>query len=93
MSTWPENKEDTAMARRTPKKAHAGFEGIDIGYLGSKEESAEERTVESRKRLREILDNQVREFIQRGGEIKQLDTQLVKEPPKNIPTSYGSGPI
>ncbi len=44
------------MARKRPSKAAAGFDGADIGFLGSRDEPAEERTVESRKKLRASLD-------------------------------------
>lgn len=81
------------MARKMPKKAQAGFEGVDIGFLGSRDESAEERTVESRRRLRAMLDAQVQEFIHRGGEIKTVDTHITADPPKKPQSSYGNRPI
>ncbi|MBE8215698.1 MAG: hypothetical protein HAW62_05155 [Endozoicomonadaceae bacterium] len=60
------------MARKMPKKARLGFDGVDVDFLGSRDEVPEERTVESRRRLREMLNAQIQEFIDNGGEIKTL---------------------
>ena len=81
------------MARKMPKKAQLGFEGVDINFLGSKEEAAEQRTVESRKRLRKILDAQIQEFIAKGGEIQEVDTHITSDPPKKPQNFYGNRPI
>ena len=62
------------MARKMPKKARLGFDGVDVDFLGSRDESPEERTVESRKRLRDMLNAQVQEFIESGGEITNVET-------------------
>ena len=87
------NKGDNAMARKMPKKAQAGFEGVDISYLGSKDESAEERTVESRRKLREMLESQIQAYIKNGGEIEQVDTHVAAEPSQKPQSSYGNRPI
>lgn len=81
------------MARKKPNKAVAGFDGIDIGYLGSREEPAEERTVESRKKLRESLNSQVEEFLKRGGKIQEVPTNVTADPPKKPGSDYGNRPI
>ncbi len=81
------------MARKTPKKAQAGFDGVDIGFLGSKDEAAEQRTVESRKKLRKILEAQIQDFIKKGGQIKEVDTYVTADPPKRPQSSYGNRPI
>lgn len=81
------------MTRKTQKKIKSEFNGVDINYLGSKSELAEERTVESRKKLREMLDTQVQQFIDSGGEITHVDTNVTTESVKNPQSSYGNRPI
>lgn len=81
------------MARRKPKKADAGFDGIDISFLGSRDEPAEERTVESRKKLRASMEAQIEEFLKKGGEIEEVPSNITADPPKKPSSEYGNRPI
>ena len=81
------------MARKKPSKAAAGFDGADIGVLGSRDEPAEERTVESRKKLRASLDAQIEEFLKKGGKIEEVPSNLSNDPPKKPSGEYGNRPI
>ena len=81
------------MARKKPKKADAGFDGVDISFLGSRDEPAEERTVESRKKLRASLEAQVEEFLKKGGKIQTIETNVSADPPKKPSSEYGNRPI
>ncbi|WP_020580972.1 hypothetical protein [Endozoicomonas elysicola] len=81
------------MARRKPSKAAAGFDGVDIGFLGSRDEPAEERTVESRKKLRASLDAQIEAFLKNGGEIEEVQSNITADPPKKPSGEYGNRPI
>ena len=81
------------MARKKPNKAATGFDGVDIGYLGSRDEPAEERTVESRKKLRESLSNQVEQFLKNGGKIQEIPTNVTADPPKKPNGEYGNRSI
>ena len=80
------------MARKKPQKSDV-VDGVDFSYLGSKEELAEERTVESRRRLREMLANQIEEFLSKGGTIETVPSDIVTNPPKRPESNYGSRPI
>lgn len=81
------------MARRKPSKAAAGFDGVDIGFLGSRDEPAEERTVESRKKLRASLNAQIEAFLKNGGEIEEVQSNITADPPKKPSGEYGNRPI
>ncbi|MFK0573382.1 hypothetical protein [Endozoicomonas sp.] len=81
------------MARRKPSKAAAGFDGVDIGFLGSRDEPAEERTVESRKKLRASLDAQIEAFLKKGGEIEEVQSNITADPPQKPSGEYGNRPI
>lgn len=80
------------MARIKPQKANV-VDGVDFSYLGSKEESAEERTVESRRRLREMLTSQIEEFLNKGGTIETVPSNITANPPKKPESNYGNRPI
>ncbi|MDP0561827.1 MAG: hypothetical protein QS721_05640 [Candidatus Endonucleobacter sp. (ex Gigantidas childressi)] len=81
------------MARKKPNKAIAGFDGVDISYLGSRDEPAEERTVESRNKLRESLSSQIEEFLSKGGKIEEVPTNVTADPPQKPGGEYGNRPI
>ena len=79
-----------------PRKKAAkisGFEGVDISYLGSRDEPAEERTVESRKKLRANLDAQVEEFLRKGGHIEEIPSNFRADEPKKPSKEYGNQPL
>ncbi|MCY4472293.1 MAG: hypothetical protein OXC07_05655 [Kistimonas sp.] len=82
------------MARKKPaKKNNAATEGPDFSFLGSKDESPDERTVESRRRLRELLSTQVEEFLAKGGKIETVSSDMLTSPPKRPESNYGNRPI
>lgn len=81
------------MARRTPKKAAAGFDGVDIGFLGSRDEPADQRTVESRNKLRQSLNSQIEAFLKGGGEIEEIPSNFTSDPPQKPSGEYGNRPI
>lgn len=80
------------MARKKPQTANS-TDSVDFSYLGSKEESADERTVESRRRLREMLTSQIEEFLKKGGKIEAIPSNITATPPKKPESNYGNRPI
>jgi len=66
---------------------------IDLGYIGSREESAEFRTIASRKRLHEKVDHDVEAFLAKGGEIQQVDPHVTADPIERPRSQYGQRPI
>ena len=80
------------MARKKPTRK-AGSEGPDFSYLGSRDESPEERTVESRKRLREKMEKEIEEYLAKGGKIEQVPSNIISDPPKKPESNYGNRPI
>ena len=83
------------MARKKPARQpkEAKSNKPDFAYLGSKEESPDERTVESRRRLRDMLNAQVEEFLAKGGKIEQINPNVIADPPTRPSSSYGNRPI
>ena len=83
------------MARKKPVKQskEATINKPDFAYLGSKEESPDERTVESRRRLRDMLNAQVEEFLAKGGKIEKVNSNVTAAPPTKPSSSYGNRPI
>lgn len=68
------------MARKKTN-APTGFNGADIGFLGSRDEPAEERTVESRQKLRESMQSQIEEFLKKGGQIQEIPSNVTSIKP------------
>lgn len=66
---------------------------IDISYLGSREDSADSRTVASRKRLRDQLSDEIQAFLAKGGKIDQVASHVTADPPKRPNSNYGQRPI
>lgn len=65
----------------------------DLKFIGSNEEAADSRTVASRQRLRDELSDQVSEFLARGGEIDQVERNVLADPPRKPNSNYGERPI
>lgn len=70
-----------------------GDKKIDLSYIGSREDSADSRTVASRQRLRDQLSSDVEAYLARGGKIDQVDTNVSADPPKRPENNYGQRPI
>lgn len=81
------------MARKKPKNDTIDKNDVDFSYLGSKAESADERTVESRRRLREMLTSQIDDFLDNGGKIETIPSNITAKPPKKPDANYGNRPI
>ena len=65
----------------------------DISYMGSREETADSRTVASRKRIRDQLSDEIEAFLARGGKIDHVDAHVTADPPKKPSSNYGQRPI
>ena len=65
---------------------------FDYDYIGSKDESAEARTMSSRARLRQKMQSDVEQFLKRGGTIDVVENTL-RQPAKKPKVEYGSEPI
>lgn len=50
-------------------------------------------TIESRKEIRETIDDQVAQFIASGGQIEQVEANVTADPPQKPTSNYGSRPI
>lgn len=50
-------------------------------------------SVEAKARERERLEQQIAEFMARGGRVQEIDSNVVSDPPKKPDSKYGSRPI
>lgn len=66
---------------------------VDLSYIGSKDESPEARNVKSRERVRSTLDSDIEAFLQAGGDIDNIEPNVMADPPRKPENSYGSRPI
>lgn len=83
------------MAKKKPysNKELDGQHPEDFGYLGSREDTADSRTVKSRNRLRNRMEDQVAAFLKSGGHIQTVDNNIVADPPCRPVSNYGGRPI
>ena len=87
------------MAKKHQKKAASKNEGIlnnqdiDLNFMGSLEETAESRTVASRKRIHDQVDSDISKFLAKGGHIDRVASQVTGDPPRRPVYRYGQRPI
>ena len=89
------NKDSNTEERNDKKtsKDQKPVEVLEKDYFGTKDDHAEHRTISSRERLRGQLNNEVEEFLNKGGTISEIDAHVTADPPKKPGSNYGSHPI
>ena len=77
------------------KKPSTGkdVESIEKEFFGSRDDHPEDRSVTSRERARDQLQNEIEAFMARGGKIDKVDSHVTADPPKKPNSNYGSRPI
>jgi hypothetical protein len=68
-------------------------DGVDMDFVGSRDEQAETRTIESRRRIRTKMDDDIEAFLSQGGKIREIEPHVQADPPTKPRSSYGSRPI
>ncbi len=64
----------------------------DMQFIGSTEEGVL-RSIASRKKLRDKVDNEVEKFLSSGGAINEIEANVMADPPRKPTSNYGSRPI
>ena len=64
----------------------------DMKFIGSNEEGVM-RSIASRKKLRNKMDADVEAFLGRGGQISEIEANVMADPPRKPTSNYGSRPI
>lgn len=84
-----------ALAPKNTKKKpkSTNDKGVDMDYIGSKEESAETRSVASRAKLRSKMNDDVDAYLKKGGKIHEIEPNVMADPPRKPVSNYGSRPI
>jgi hypothetical protein len=68
-------------------------EVVEKEFFGSLNDRPEDRTVTSRARIRNELSNQIESFLAQGGQINQIEPNVMADPPRKPDSDYGSRPI
>ena len=63
---------------------------IDFEFMGSRNETAESRSVTSRCRVREKMRRDIEAFLARGGHIRQIEPNVMADPPRKPQSHYGN---
>lgn len=86
-----EQDADTDDDNETESEADAPAESA--GPAINHEESPEERTVASRQKQRQEMEDQIAAFLASGGKIAQIEPNVTADPPRKPDSDYGSRPI
>jgi len=70
-----------------------GSKNVDLEFIGSRDEVAEQRNVISRRRVRSQMEDDIQAFLAEGGAIQNIDPNVTADPPKKPTSAYGSRPI
>jgi hypothetical protein len=81
------------MAKEKSKKLSDTEGGLDLEFMGSRDETAEARTVTSRRRLRDKMHSDIETFLSHGGNIRHIDPHVTADPPRKPHNNYGGRPI
>ncbi len=95
-SSKTKNKQKETMDSEKAKKMEKSdneSENLDLGFMGSREDRADARTLSSRQRLHQKIDNEVDRFLANGGEINKVDPHVTADPPRRPTSNYGHRPI
>ena len=81
-----------------PKKAKKTVEVTDqadqpdMEFIGTPEEGVL-RSIASRQKLRNQMENEVEAFLKSGGSINEIEPNVMADPPRKPTSNYGSRPI
>lgn len=70
-----------------------GVANVDLEFIGSRDESADQRNVVSRHRIRNQMEADIAAFLAQGGAINAIEPNVCADPPKKPSSAYGSRPI
>ncbi len=59
----------------------------------SEAEEAEQLTVSAKENLRRQMEEQMRKFLESGGQIQEVAPDVTADPPRKPESAYGSKPI
>ncbi len=99
LSSGEDVQEESAVRLATSNKGSkkkakgSADKSVDLEYIGSKEESAETRSIASRAKLRSQMEADVDAYLQKGGKIKEIEPNVMADPPRKPVSNYGSRPI
>lgn len=65
---------------------------IDLSNIGVRDDPTS-RTVASRQRVRDQINDDIEAFLAKGGKIDQVDASISADPPKRPESNYGQRPI
>jgi hypothetical protein len=85
--------EDEGDAEGGETEASGASGGGGGGAAAADADSADERTVASRQKLREEMAAEIEAFLARGGKIAQIEPNVTADPPRKPDSDYGSRPI
>lgn len=71
----------------------AGKKAVGVGLSYNHLDPAASRTVASRQRLHDQVDDEIASFLAHGGQISQIEPHVTADPPRKPLSRYGQRPI
>lgn len=66
---------------------------VDLEAVGNSDESAESRTIESRLKIRDKIEEDIARFLSQGGAIDEIAPDVTADPPRKPESNYGARAI
>ena len=67
--------------------------GSDQTNVASNEETAESRTIASRTKIRDKVEEDIARFLSKGGAIDEISADVTADPPRKPESNYGARAI
>lgn len=66
---------------------------VDLEAVGNSDESVESRTIESRLKIRDKIEEDIARFLSQGGAINEIAPDVTADPPRKPESNYGARAI
>lgn len=66
---------------------------VDLALVGNSDEPIESRTIESRLKIRDKVDEDIARFLSQGGSIDEIAPDVTADPPRKPESNYGARAI
>ncbi len=88
-----EAEEETELEEVAAEGAVTSSAAEEEGRHLSEAEEAEQLTVSAKDHLRRQMEEQMRKFLESGGQIQEVPADVTADPPRRPESAYGSKPI
>ncbi|MFK7865732.1 MAG: hypothetical protein AB8B95_16060 [Pseudohongiellaceae bacterium] len=66
---------------------------VDLAQVGNSDDPIESRTIESRLKIRDKVEEDIARFLSQGGSINEIAPDVTADPPRKPESNYGARAI